>query len=94
MEPLKEHCARAHNENLTRQDLVANTTIYRQFKHFHELQIHEAIQIMKQSPVLNRQFTGTARTLLLLGDRTTVCQPHADQQAAKSLPKDTSRQAN
>lgn len=57
-----------HNLQLTREHLDNNTTILKKCNDYNRLQIMEAILIKEKDPDLNRQQTGQARTLKLLGD--------------------------
>ena len=66
----KNHSEQIHGSKLTRQELVNNTEILRIETDFPRLQIIEALLIRKESPLINSQSTGTARTLKLLGGNT------------------------
>lgn len=66
---IKKHLRDVHKRDLTRQDLVDNTTIAKHVTDFSRLQVLEALRIAKVQPVLNQQATGSARTLLLFGNK-------------------------
>ena len=66
---IKKHLRDVHKRKLTRQDLVENTAITKQITDFNRLQVLEALRIAKLQPTLNQQATGSARTLLLFGNK-------------------------
>jgi hypothetical protein len=64
----KTHMEQHHRQQLTREHLVNNTIIRHRINDFTRLQTVEAILILNEKPIINRQATGIGRTLRLLGD--------------------------
>ena len=65
---LKVHASHAHDKFISRKYIVNNTKIVRTENDVNRLQILEALYILEYDPQINRQVTGCARTLALLGD--------------------------
>ena len=63
----KLHTETEHGEKLTREKMTNNIEIIYSNDNFIELQIMESILIKKYSPSINRQDTGKAKKLFLLG---------------------------
>ena len=61
----KQHTLTAHNTDLSRLQMVQNTTILYHASDFHRLTIMEALLIRQDKPIINLQDTGTIRTLQL-----------------------------
>jgi len=64
---IKTHMRDKHNSNLTREQLVSNTSIINHDPDFKRLQICEAILIMENNPSINVQITPTSQILTLFG---------------------------
>ena len=65
---IKYHMATTHNSVLNRELLVDNTKIIKRNADVNRLQISEAIIIKLTDPTINRQDTGSTRTLKLFSD--------------------------
>ena len=52
---IKTHTLEKHNLNITRDDLISNTTIYKQINDLSRLKIIEALRINNLNPSLNQQ---------------------------------------
>ena len=64
--PTREHQIRTHHSNLTREYIVHTSILRRQ--NINRLLINEAILIKLEKPKINRQDTGTCRTLKLFSE--------------------------
>ena len=65
---IKLHSQSVHDNQLTRNNLTENTNILRTVNDQNRMQITEAILIKIQKPRINRQDTGSVRTLKLFTD--------------------------
>ena len=64
----KKHFKDRHNDDITRDELVANTKILKRCTDTRLLPIYEALYILENRPLLNLQTTGTHKTLSLYND--------------------------
>ena len=64
---IKKHVNTNHQTNLSRDVIVENTEIIRKENNFYDLELFEAVMILRQAPTINAQDTGRIRKLLLLG---------------------------
>ena len=65
----KQHTLQNHKINLTRNQMVDNTTILYHASDFQRLTITEALLIRRDKPIINQQDTGITRTLQLFTNR-------------------------
>ena len=65
---IKDHQLARHSSCLTRDSVVADTTIIRKHNDSVRLLIHEALLIKFKDPNLNRQDTGNAKILQLYSE--------------------------
>ena len=66
----KQHAFTNHDTLLTREDMVNNTKVIKTVSDVNRLQLTESVYIHDLKPDINKQDTGLARTLQLLGDST------------------------
>jgi len=62
---IKDHFQQTHDMTLTRNTIVDCTKITRRESNITRLQIAEAVIILSDDPLINRQDTGKTRTLKL-----------------------------
>ena len=86
---IRDHFENYHNQKPTREQLVDNTEIIARAKDRLRLAIKEALLILKERPIINKQFDNFSNILKLHNNRNSLSKRPVYPETDKSVPPET-----
>ena len=86
---IRDHFEMYHNQKPTREQLTDNTEVIARAKDRHRLAIKEALLILKERPIINKQFDNFGNVLKLYSNRNPLSTRLAQPKIDKPIPPET-----